>query len=145
MSDNYQCLPPAGTLYRSPNAGASWVPIAHSQVSCRSALMPTSRFDNATPVTSHLKATSSSSWCAFTALPCHLQMRMTSDLEFVPPVGFSSDAQTLYFAPCADPSWEEPCVAKRSTDAGRTWAPMDINSGGRRVWDQPELPPDNTR
>lgn len=49
-----------------------------------------------------------------------LQMRMTSDLGFTPPVGFSADGQTLYFAPCWDTSKGMPCVTKRSTDGGLT-------------------------
>ena len=72
-------------------------------------------------------------------------MWMTSDLPFAPPVGFSSDGKTLFYAPCWDPSRNMPCVAKRSTDAGVTWAARDINSGGETVFGQSSLPPNNKR
>lgn len=70
---------------------------------------------------------------------------MTTDMPFASPVGFSSDGATLYFAPCWGPGSGEPCVAKRSTDGGITWSPMNVNAGGAAVFNQKALPPNNQR
>lgn len=70
---------------------------------------------------------------------------MTNDLPFAPPVGFSADGQTVYFAPCWAPADGMPCVSKRSVDGGVTWSAIDINSGGKTVFNIAGLPPNNQR
>lgn len=78
--------------------------------------------------------------CAFV-----LQMKMTTDMPWAPPVGSSADGQTLYFAPCWDPSRNMPCVAKRSTDGGITWSYMDVNAQGATVFNSKSMPWNNKR
>jgi hypothetical protein len=73
------------------------------------------------------------------------QLRMTSDLPFAPPVGFGADGKTLFFAPCWGADKNQPCVAKRSSDAGVTWEFMDVNSNNDTVFDNPTMPPNNQR
>jgi hypothetical protein len=73
------------------------------------------------------------------------QMRTTADMYFAPPVGFSADKATLFWAPCYAPSRGMPCVAKRSNDSGVTWAYMDVNSEGGKVFNIASLPPNNKR
>jgi hypothetical protein len=73
------------------------------------------------------------------------QVKMTNDMPWAPPVGFSADGATLFFAPCWDPSKNMPCVAKRSTDGGLTWSYMDVNAGGAKVFNKDGMPPNNKR
>lgn len=103
------CMLPAGHLYRSADAGATWRPVPHSQ------------------------------------------LVLSSDIEFASPVGFAADNRTLFYASCDNPArtppGEEPppCVAKRSTDGGLTWVPMDVNAGGATVPGAPGATPNNRR
>ena len=73
------------------------------------------------------------------------QIRMSGDLPFAPPVGFSADGTTLFFAPCWGADKNQPCVAKRSTDGGVTWNFMDVNSEGDTVFGNPKLPANQKR
>eukprot|EP00754_Rhynchopus_humris_P010193 Rhum_TRINITY_DN14126_c0_g1::Rhum_TRINITY_DN14126_c0_g1_i1::g.69891::m.69891 len=55
----------------------------------------------------------------------HAEIRYTNYLKISTGVGFTGDAKTVVFAAC---QLGIECVAKRSTDAGVTWSPVDINT-----------------
>ena len=58
----------------------------------------------------------------------HDEQTFTYFLSLSGPVGFTSDADTLVFASCKNPASYK-CVARRSTDAGITWSPINVTGG----------------
>lgn len=58
----------------------------------------------------------------------HNEQRFTNFLPKSGPVGYTSDPDIVVFASCKNLS-SHTCVARRSTDAGITWTPIDITGG----------------